>query len=773
VLAAVISGLLVVLAIVTWSRFEAIAEARRAEAAKLLALAQLRLEDDPTEALAYTTASLELADSEEARVVAVRMLSKAPSALVLDGLGRSGRLPVFSSDGRWLATAGHAEEVLVWSEDGTGPLRLPGHKPSPQGAVDAAWYEDRFLVTGHWTEGRVRIWSIPGGELHREIDFGSKASWQVGIEHLFAEVVEIDTGTGHELRHLRSWRLPDGEIEDLGTVDWTALGSRWSCFDRGGSKWTYGKGNSVFYRPLPVREGVPDHIVGSHENEARFAELPTEPDRLWTEDASTGELRLWDLSTSNAEPLRVFARPKDATEESSFRPDLTGRWISGKAPWGAGEGVRIWDLQALPGSRGLQLRRRARWYASLSSFDPHSRWVVASVERWDQVVFWPLPQNPLSVIEGYRMALYRPLAFSPDSQWVATVWPDRSLRLWPLPGNEQHGVRVLYEGEIPEDVANLTFDPTGQRLAGTGFGPDLFVAHLDSGALQTLEGFTRDHLIQHAAAFSPSGNLVAAGTSYGTGIEKALRIWNLETGEVSVLDLEQTKIQEGNDRESGFEGGISGLAFADESTLYTVGREGTGGLRWDLEAGTWERVVPAGTDQNAWLWLSGDRLQLITAVADARRDCHPGDGQPPILHDLQTGSSRELETFVECPDAFFFGDLDPSLSVYAIPTEDGTIKVGRVDGGEPHLLMGHEGMVDSLSISPDGRWIASTGENKTLRLWPMPDLDKPPLHTLPHDELLAILDSLTNLHAVRDPDSSTGWSIEIGPFPGWEEVPTW
>ena len=55
----------------------------------------------------------------------------------------------------------------------------------------------------------------------------------------------------------------------------------------------------------------------------------------------------------------------------------------------------------------------------------------------------------------------------------------------------------------------------------------------------------------------------------------------------------------------------------------------------------------------------------------------------------------------------------------------------------------------------------------------MPDLDKPPLHTLPREELLAKLKSLTNIRAVRDPESSTGWSIEIGPFPGWREVPTW
>ena len=96
-----------------------------------------------------------------------------------------------------------------------------------------------------------------------------------------------------------------------------------------------------------------------------------------------------------------------------------------------------------------------------------------------------------------------------------------------------------------------------------------------------------------------------------------------------------------------------------------------------------------------------------------------------------------------------------------------------MDESEPHLLIGHEGPVTKVAISPDLKWIASSGQDETLRLWPMPDLDKPPLHTLPHDELLAKLDTLTNLRAVPDPESSPGWSLEVGPFPGWAEVPEW
>ncbi len=44
---------------------------------------------------------------------------------------------------------------------------------------------------------------------------------------------------------------------------------------------------------------------------------------------------------------------------------------------------------------------------------------------------------------------------------------------------------------------------------------------------------------------------------------------------------------------------------------------------------------------------------------------------------------------------------------------------------------------------------------------------------LPYPELLARRHDLTNLRVVPDTASSTGWKLEVGPFPGWKEVPTW
>jgi WD40 repeat protein len=141
-----------------------------------------------------------------------------------------------------------------------------------------------------------------------------------------------------------------------------------------------------------------------------------------------------------------------------------------------------------------------------------------------------------------------------------------------------------------------------------------------------------------------------------------------------------------------------------------------------------------------------------------------------LLFDLARDTSRRITTHGTrlVPNAQF----DPSGRVIVTGDIDGIVRAGPVTGEEPHLLLGHEGMIMGLAVSPDGRWIASASE-ESIRLWPMPDVTKPPFHTLPYEELMAKLDTLTNLRVVRDQASSTGWTLDVGPFPGWKDVPTW
>ena len=72
--ASIIMFLLGVLAVVSVSRQQAVAEARRAEASRLVALGRLEMERYPTATLAYARKSLEVADNAEARRLALESL---------------------------------------------------------------------------------------------------------------------------------------------------------------------------------------------------------------------------------------------------------------------------------------------------------------------------------------------------------------------------------------------------------------------------------------------------------------------------------------------------------------------------------------------------------------------------------------------------------------------------------------------------------------------------------------------------------------------------
>jgi WD40 repeat protein len=291
------------------------------------------------------------------------------------------------------------------------------------------------------------------------------------------------------------------------------------------------------------------------------------------------------------------------------------------------------------------------------------------------------------------------------------------------------------------------------------YGGGAQVIPLDDSPPRPLPNPSDEGSVNFRIAVSPSGRRVATAFFFGTG-ERNLRVWDLETGELRVFPLPPTASP---DIHPSSRGAVSDLHFTSETTLYTPG---DGGLRrWDLETGTYEPVWAPEPDQHLGMAMSADGRLALTGISPLTPECHPAG-----LHDLATGEHRELPEYGTCVKAWA---IDPSGRIMATGDEDGIVRVGRVEGAGPHLLFGHEGPISHVGISPDRLWVASIGDDETLRLWPMPDLSKPPLHTLPHDELVGKLRSLTNIRAVRDLESPNGWTIELGPFPGWKDVPRW
>jgi WD40 repeat protein len=752
------------------ARQQAATEALRSEAGKLLALGRAEIDRYPTAALAYVRRSLELADTPEARRFAVEVLWRGPVVRILspDRVAGGPDQPespgwnrlAFSPDGRWAALEnGRLRRILVLPHDGGAPRTVP----HPEKQILSLSFSPRsdLLVVGD-KSANLRLWSLPDLRGLPPVEAGGISSAvMVRGDRLYTVTERAE---GDPLRVVRSWTLPGWNAGTLGTFEWN--GGDFSLDPTGRSVATVW-GRSVHLVTLG-RETTKERILGSHPDiVSEIGHFPA-GDRVASLDQS-GEIRVWSTDARSKASPRVLKGMKGWGRLLGSDPD--GRFVASAGVLGV-DSLHLWDLLDPPDAGPAVLK----WLDAAAAdtpggwFDASGRWVVMTTGF--RLGFWPLASPRRRALPGYE-GFTGVLAFTPDGRWRAACAQGQAIRLWPLsPASGE--ARSLWPTEpefAPRGVLSgcnaLAIHPAGTHVAVVTQLPfGILLVPTAGGASRRLQTRWGQEVFGGQVAFDPGGRRAAAcplvPNYFQDARRPALTVWDLESGRGRDVSLAPF---------TGASWSCRSVAFAVDGTVLVAGDGGVlrvvlpGDPGGDVSA---ETLHPAASAAFA---LGPGGRQLLVAAGGSPNSGSAGLFEELLLFDLATRTPRRITTHGQRLNALAF---DPSGRAIVTGDNDGVVRVGPATGEEPHLLSGgHSGQVTAVAVSPDGRWVASVSDGGSFNLWPMPDVTKPPFHTLPHAELMAKLDTLTNLRVVRDPASSTGWKPDLGPFPGWNDVPTW
>lgn len=439
---------------------------------------------------------------------------------------------------------------------------------------------------------------------------------------------------------------------------------------------------------------------------------------------SDEKVRVWD--THSGKELRQI----DAQKWDFWKLSADGKLL---AVTKSGAETKLHVLDAATGKEVRQLNHSD--VAGVMAFSPDGKTLaVASgttgtVRRPSRITLRELESGKeLGTLVGHSDAVFA-LAFSPDGKRLASAGDGKMLRLWDLASQQAIGESL----RLSTPVYGLAFSRDGKTLISKGFGNHLRLWDVATGR-ERFPGQGPSGEIR-AIAYSPDGKMVASASSnkiwlWAPATGKVLRmletqgetastlsfsadgrslISNSHDGALRFLDpmtgREQKSFRIGN-------GWIEQAALSPDEKMLAIWGTATSPQIQLIHAGTGAklRALEVPCEQPGVI-----AIQISLRFSPDRKTLYAGNGNHVSILRWDAATGKALPFLGKHDGGLNDIDVSPDGRSVAAASMGGSVYLWETATGQKRFVSKDAGLADKIAFSPDGRLLAVVnGGNSTL-----------------------------------------------------------